>query len=132
MSSVYFDLSDEKQEVQFGAHYVVLHRLKIKDDLSEELKKELFDRIGHGRELGWVERAENINNKAVVFDNAKVFGNAKVSGKAKVSGDAWVFGNACVSGNARVSGKAKVSGYAKVFGDAWVFDNEELYQVLMV
>ena len=60
MSSVYFDLSDETTIISKNRD-VILHRLKIKEDLSEDLRKEIEKKIGN-RELGWVEKESDVDD----------------------------------------------------------------------
>ena len=116
---------------------VKLYRIKATKDLPQ-----------HGVEKGdlggYIEKEDNLQdnawvyNEAKVYENAKVFGDAKISGNAKVHGearvyeDARIYDNAMVSGDADISGEvhvcgnAQVDGYACVFGDFRISDNTQL------
>ena len=70
---------------------------------------------------GYIERVENLQDRAWVGVRAQVEGSARVSDLAYVAGNAQVFDWARVSGRACVSGNVQVLDRAHVFGDAWVY-----------
>ena len=100
---------------------------KIRKDLSIEVCGHTlfriectkdFKEIKSGTLGGYIEKKENLDGDAWVFDNARVYGDAKVSDYAQVYDDAQVYGNA------KVYGDAWVYGNAKVYGDAWVYGDK--------
>ena len=58
-----------------------------------------FKEIKAGTLGGFIEKEENLDGNAWVYDDAKVYGNAKVYGDAQVCGDAQVYGDARVCGD---------------------------------
>ena len=86
---------------------------KIRTDLSIEVCGHTlfriectqdFKEIKAGTLGGYIEKEENLDINAWVYDDAQVYGNARVCGNAWVSEDAKVYGNAQVCGNAQVYG----------------------------
>ena len=105
---------------------------KIRKDLSIEVCGHTlfriectqdFKEIKAGTLGGYIEKEENLDGDAWVYDDAQVSGNAKVCGDARVYGNAWVYDDAQVYGNAKVYDDAWVCGDAKVYGDARVYSN---------
>ena len=95
-----FELTNETIVNDCG---VTLHRIKaVKDIIAPRFT------VKAGELGGFVEKVDNLDGDAWVFDNARVYGNAWVYGDALVSDNAWVYGDAWVFDNARVYGNAEV------------------------
>ena len=108
---------------------------KIRTDLSIEVCGHTlfriectqdFKEIKAGTLGGYIEKEENLDGDAWVYDDAQVSGNAKVCGDAKVYGDAQIYDDAKVCGNARVYGDAQVYGNAQVCSNARVYGDAQV------
>ncbi|WP_165242095.1 hypothetical protein [Corynebacterium lizhenjunii] len=133
--SNHFTLTDDTITTLSGA---TLYRIQATEDLPHHGVKA-------GDLGGYIQSADNLQDRAWVADNARVYGDAcvfseaRVAGGAHVSGralvyggalvygDAHVFGNAHVYGDAHVAGDARVFGFAKVSGDARVTGNAQVF-----
>jgi hypothetical protein len=98
-----YELTDET--IEYAG--VTLHRIRALVDMP-------IHNVKAGELGGFVEKIENLQENAWVFDDARVFGNARVFDDARVFGNARVFDNAWVTGDAWVFDDTEVSGYAWV------------------
>ncbi|QPK78287.1 hypothetical protein G7Y31_06770 [Corynebacterium lizhenjunii] len=115
--SNHFTLTDDTITTLSG---VTLYRIQATKDLPHHGVKA-------GDLGGYIQSADNLQDRAWVADEARVSGDACVFSDARVAGGALVSGNALVYGDARVYGYAQVFSNAHVYGDAHVAGDARVY-----
>ena len=98
-----------------------LHRIRATKDLPIRCVKA-------GDLGGWIEKEENLQGGAWVFDEAKVFDNAVVYGHASIHNNAMVYQDAKVYGDAAIFNDSVIFGNAEVFGNAKVYHHTVIYE----
>lgn len=109
-----YKFTDETKELESGH---VLHRI-VATCYSEVSHRQ----IQKGTLGGWIEKKENLQGEAMVYDDAVITGNAYVYDHARICDCATVDGNAFVGGNVFVGGTSTVSDNVVVLHDAKILN----------